>query len=52
MEPAFLELPAGRIQVSVGTRFTVGTVFMGIDIASLLDEHHEKLLRPKADSLK
>jgi hypothetical protein len=41
MEPATLDLPTGRIQVAIGTRFTVGTMFMGIDVAQLLDEQHE-----------
>lgn len=33
-----LILPSGRIQVTVGTRFTPGTRFMGVDLARLLDE--------------
>ena len=35
-----LQLPAGRIQVAVGTRFTRGTRYMGIDLAQLLDEQY------------
>jgi len=42
MEPASLDLPSGRIQVAPGTRFTRGTMFMGIDLAAMLDEHFEK----------
>jgi hypothetical protein len=38
IEPAELDLPTGRIQVAVGTRFMPGTRFMGIDIARLLEE--------------
>ena len=38
-EPAELELPSGRIQVAVGTRFTRGTRYMGVDVATLLEEH-------------
>ena len=36
--PATLDLPTGRIQVAVGTRFTPGTHFMGVDLARLLEE--------------
>jgi hypothetical protein len=42
MEPATLDLPSGRIQVAPGSRFTRGTTFMGIDLAAILDEYHEK----------
>lgn len=38
VEAAELDLPSGRIQVAVGTRFTPGTRFMGVDIARLLEE--------------
>ena len=34
--------PKGRIQVAVGTTFTRGTSFMGMDVAQWLDEHYEK----------
>jgi hypothetical protein len=47
VEAGELDLPAGRIQVAVGTRFTRGTRFMGVDIALLLDQHYEQL-RPRA----
>ena len=33
-----LVLPSGRIQVAVGTRFTPGTRFMGVDLARLLED--------------
>ena len=42
-EAAELQLPSGRIQVAVGTRFTRGTRFMGIDVARLLEEHDERI---------
>lgn len=42
VEAAELTLPAGRIQVAVGTRFTRGTRFMGVDVALLLDEHYDR----------
>jgi hypothetical protein len=48
MEPASLDLPSGRIQVAPGTRFTRGTMFMGIDLAAMLDEHFEKTRAPLA----
>jgi hypothetical protein len=47
VEAGELDLPAGRIQVAVGTRFTRGTRFMGVDIALLLDQHYEQL-KPRA----
>jgi hypothetical protein len=39
--PATWEGPP-RVQVTPGTRFTRGTVFMGVDLAKLLDEQYEK----------
>ena len=39
---AELELPGGRIQVAVGTRFTRGTRYMGVDLARLLDEQYRR----------
>jgi len=42
VEPAELQLAVGRIQVAPGTRFTLGTQFMGIDLALLLEEHHSR----------
>ena len=42
IEPAEMTLPGGRrIQVAPGTRFTLGTMFMGIDLARMLDETYE-----------
>ena len=38
IEAATLDLPGGRIQVAVGTRFTPGSRFMGVDIVRLLEE--------------
>ena len=34
--------PNGRIQVTVGSRFTRGTNFMGVDLAEWLDEQRRK----------
>lgn len=44
---AEFDLPGGRIQVAVGTRFTRGTRYMGVDLAQLLDEHY-RLYRPSS----
>lgn len=40
--PAELTLPAGRIQVTEGSRFVPGTIFMGVDIVKCLDEEAER----------
>jgi len=37
VSPATLELPEGRIQVAEGTRFTLGTTFMNLEIAAMLE---------------
>ena len=42
IEPATLELPGGRIQVTPGSVFTRGTTFMNVEIARLLDEEFER----------
>ena len=39
---ATLVLDTGRIQVAPGTRLTRGTLFMGIELARLLEEQFEK----------
>jgi hypothetical protein len=40
--PAELQVDVGRIQVAPGTTFTKGTMFMGLDLASLLEEHYRR----------
>ena len=40
--PATLDLPQGRVQVNPGTRLAVGTKFMNVDLARLLDEHYSR----------
>ena len=40
--PVELQTPSGRVQVATGTRFTRDSVFMGVEIARLLDEQAEK----------
>ena len=42
VKPAELQIEVGRIQVAPGTMFTLGTMFMGIDLAALLEEHHRR----------
>jgi len=42
LEPATLDLPQGRIQVAPGTRFTLGTRFMNIELAALLEATYAK----------
>ena len=42
LQPAELQLPQGRVQVTPGTRFTLGTKFMNVEIAALLDEQYDK----------
>jgi hypothetical protein len=37
VSPATLETATGRIQVTPGSRFTRGTIFMGVEIAAWLD---------------
>jgi hypothetical protein len=40
--PVELQTPSGRVQVASGTRFTRESLFMGLEIARLLDEEEEK----------
>lgn len=40
--PATVELPQGRVQVSPGTRLRIGTKYMNVDLARLLDEHYSR----------
>ena len=42
IEPAELLLPQGRVQVAAGMRFTFGSKFMGVELARLLEEHHQQ----------
>jgi hypothetical protein len=39
---AELELQQGRIQVTPGTRFTLGSTFMGVELAKLLEDEYKK----------
>jgi hypothetical protein len=40
--PATLDLPQGRVQVARGTRFTLGTMFMNIELASMLETEYQR----------
>lgn len=42
IEPADLTLPQGRVQVTPGSRFTLGTKFMNVEIAALLEKQYER----------
>jgi hypothetical protein len=46
IEPATLDLPGGRVQVTPGSVFTRGTSFMNIDLAQMLDEEYERARCP------
>ena len=39
---ATLDLPQGRVQVTEGARFTPGTMFMNIELASLLEAEYQR----------
>jgi hypothetical protein len=42
VEPATLQLPQGRVQVTSGTRLTVGQSYMNVDLARMLDEEYSR----------
>lgn len=46
VEPADLDGPSGRIQVTPGARFPRGTIFMGVELARWLEEQYQKDRRP------
>jgi hypothetical protein len=48
IKPCEIDLRGGRIQVSIGTRFTSGTRFMDVDIAELLDHEYDNGGHPAA----
>jgi hypothetical protein len=47
VEPATLETSQGRVQVTPGTRLTIGQRFMNLDLARMLDEEHSRSLKPR-----
>ena len=42
IESATMILPQGRIQVTPGSRFTLGTTFMNVELAALLEAEYQK----------
>lgn len=42
VEQAELNTPQGRIQVAAGTMLKRGTLFMGLELARMLDEQAER----------
>lgn len=40
--PATLELPQGRVQVTAGSRLVIGTKFMNVDLARMLDQEYSR----------
>ena len=45
ISPASLELPQGRVQVTTGARFTLGTMFMNIELAAMLESEYQRQQR-------
>lgn len=43
VKPVELVVLQGRIQVAPRTRLTVGTSFMGVDLAQLLEEQRDRI---------
>ena len=41
-EAATLDLPQGRVQVAPGTRLVIGTRFMNVDLARMLDAEYSR----------
>ena len=48
---AEIRTPGGRIQVTEGTRFMPGTMFMGMDIVKCLDEELDRLSPHRASTI-
>jgi hypothetical protein len=42
IEPGEIYLPEGRVQVTPGTRFTIGFKFMGVELARLLEVQYQQ----------
>lgn len=45
VRPGTINLPSGRVQVTVGSVFFRGTRFMNIDLAEVLDQEQAKTKR-------
>jgi hypothetical protein len=44
--PAELDLPQGRVQAPQGHLFIIGSKFMNVDVARLLDEEYSRHAQP------
>ena len=42
VRPGEFDGPNGRFQVAIGTTLSIGTTFMGMDVAQLLEEQYQK----------
>ena len=42
ISPATLKLPQGRVQVTTGARFTLGTTFMNVELAYMLEAEYQR----------
>jgi len=54
VEPAVLVTPQGRVEITPGMRFTLGTKFMNVEIARLLDDEYARFgpsTRPRVVAL-
>jgi hypothetical protein len=40
--PTTLDLPDGRVQVAAGSRFALGTLFMNIELAAMLEAEYQR----------
>lgn len=45
VDAATLQLPEGRVQVAPGSRFTLGTKFMNIELAAILEREYQRTMR-------
>lgn len=42
IEDASLSLPQGRVEVTAGTRLKLGTKFMNVDLAAMLEAEYQR----------
>ena len=47
LNPASVNFPQGGVQVTAGTRFVLGTKFMNVDVARMLDEEYSRSGGPR-----
>jgi hypothetical protein len=47
VEPASIDLPQGRVEVTPGTRLSIGQTYMNVDLARMLDEQHSRANKTK-----